>query len=575
VTSQWPFLSITTCGTTLAPADACTITLVYSPLNQAKIGSSPSPFNTDGGALVIESDATSSPDFIDLTGTVTPISVAIPSNNAPLVSYTTSQGSLTFGATAGGNASTPQIVTLTNTGTTTIHIIRLTTTADFNVTGSCPSIVPGASCPLSITFAPQASSSQTSSTISSALEIVSDSSSSLDFISLFGTTTPPTLVLTPVSLDFGQVLVGTSATLPIMVTNGSSNPATFSGITASGDYTVVGNCPAAGAQLPPAASCTLQTTFTPSLAGSRAGTISIATSLTTLPLVATLAGTGAQSHLVTTPFSLAFANTAVETSASLTLSLANTGTAPVNQVAFNITGNYAITKPCSATSLGAGASCAITITFTPAAAGVRSGSLTITSSDPSSPLVIPLTGTGTPAAAVSLTVDGGSSSSVTVKSGRPANYNLAVIALNGYTGTVVLNCTPIHPGQYATCSLLPSSITLNNGSPQSSVATINTVTSVSTTARGRPLNPSTIVFCMLPIGLFFLRRTRGVLIAIFATATLFLTGCGSGGNLTVNNGDPNLRYTPPGTYQYQVTASSTTGVQLSETVSLNLTVTAQ
>jgi hypothetical protein len=43
----------------------------------------------------------------------------------------------------------------------------------------------------------------------------------------------------------------------------------------------------------------------------------------------------------------------------------------------------------------------------------------------------------------------------------------------------------------------------------------------------------------------------------------------------VNNGDPNLRYTPPGTYQYQVTASSTTGVQLSETVSLNLTVTAQ
>jgi hypothetical protein len=124
VTSQWPFLSITTCGTTLAPADACTITLVYSPLNQAKIGSSPSPFNTDGGALVIESDATSSPDFIDLTGTVTPISVAIPSNNAPLVSYTTSQGSLTFGATAGGNASTPQIVTLTNTGTTTLARVR-------------------------------------------------------------------------------------------------------------------------------------------------------------------------------------------------------------------------------------------------------------------------------------------------------------------------------------------------------------------------------------------------------------------------------------------------------------------
>jgi trimeric autotransporter adhesin len=76
--------------------------------------------------------------------------------------------------------------------------------------------------------------------------------------------------------------------------------------------------------------------------------------------------------------------------------------------------------------------------------------------------------------------------------------------------------------------------------------------------------------------LLFLRRTRGLLaIAIFATTTLFLAGCGSGGSLTVNNGDPNLRYTPPGTYQYQVTASSTAGVQLSQTVTLNLTVTAQ
>jgi hypothetical protein len=82
--------------------------------------------------------------------------------------------------------------------------------------------------------------------------------------------------------------------------------------------------------------------------------------------------------------------------------------------------------------------------------------------------------------------------------------------------------------------------------------------------------------CLVPLGLLFLRRTRGLLaIAIFSTTTLFLNGCGSGGNLTVNNGDPNLRYTPPGTYQYQATASSTAGVQLSQTVTLNLTVTAQ
>jgi hypothetical protein len=40
------------------------------------------------------------------------------------------------------------------------------------------------------------------------------------------------------------------------------------------------------------------------------------------------------------------------------------------------------------------------------------------------------------------------------------------------------------------------------------------------------------------------------------------------------NADPSLRHTPPETYQYQVTASSTSGVQLSQIVTLNLTVTA-
>lgn len=43
----------------------------------------------------------------------------------------------------------------------------------------------------------------------------------------------------------------------------------------------------------------------------------------------------------------------------------------------------------------------------------------------------------------------------------------------------------------------------------------------------------------------------------------------------VKNADPSLRYTPPEIYQYQVTASSTSGVQLSQIVTLNLTVTAR
>src|SRR5206468_5243211 len=97
-----------------------------------------------------------------------------------------------------------------------------------------------------------------------ALEISSDSSTSLEFISLFGTATPSTLVLSPVSLDFGQVLVGTSATLPIRVTNGSPTAALLYSLTATDDYAVTSDCPVGTSQLAASAACTLEVTFQPS-----------------------------------------------------------------------------------------------------------------------------------------------------------------------------------------------------------------------------------------------------------------------------------------------------------------------
>jgi len=65
-----------------------------------------------------------------------------------------------------------------------------------------------------------------------------------------------------------------------------------------------------------------------------------------------------------------------------------------------------------------------------------------------------------------------------------------------------------------------------------------------------------------------LHRTAFLWIALFSAATLVLLGCGSGG-------DPSIRYTPPGTYQYQVTASSTNGVQITQSVTLSITVTGE
>jgi len=87
------------------------------------------------------------------------------------------------------------------------------------------------------------------------------------------------------------------------------------------------------------------------------------------------------------------------------------------------------------------------------------------------------------------------------------------------------------------------------------------------------------VLCLLTPALFFFWRRpttrRCTVWTTFLTAVALATllsasGCGGGGG-----GDPTLRYTTPGTYQYRITASSTSGTQITQSVTLNLTVQAR
>jgi phospholipase C len=72
----------------------------------------------------------------------------------------------------------------------------------------------------------------------------------------------------------------------------------------------------------------------------------------------------------------------------------NYGTAPMTVSQVSTTGNFAAMNSCPP-SLDAGASCNLGVTFTPTAKGTRTGTLTITDSDASSPQEVALTGTGT------------------------------------------------------------------------------------------------------------------------------------------------------------------------------------
>lgn len=572
VTSNPPFLATSTCGAPLPVGQSCAVTVTYSPVNQVAIGTVSPAVNSDTGSLLIESDAASSPDIVNLAGQGAALAVANPTNAAPLATFALSQGSLSFPQTAVGNLSSPQTITLTNTGTATIHIASAFTTSDFAVQTTCTTVVPGATCTFAVTFTPQSWGLHIA-----ALEIASDSATSLEFVSLLANAGSPALTFSPASLSFGPLVVGTTSTLPIQVTNTSASPVTFTSATASGDYTLAGSCPSSGSALAANSSCTALVTFAPTAPGARNGSATFATSASTNPLTVALTGIGLQSQLVVTPSTLTFGNVVVGVSANISVTLYNVGSAPVTGIAATATGDYAVTSPCQPTSIAIGQSCTIQVTFTPAAQGSRPGVLTIVSSDPSSPLAVPLTGSGAVLQVVgfALTVNGAASASVSVTSGSPASYPLSLAPVGGFTGAVALTCTPVNPAQYATCSLLPSSITLA-GASQGSVATINTITSLGGNAAvARPSHViDTTFFCLLcPClltlwkGRHQLRQRRMLLLALlFSALSLFSLGCGS-------NATFNTLYTPPGVYQYQVTASSTSGTPLTQTVTLNLTVT--
>jgi len=85
-----------------------------------------------------------------------------------------------------------------------------------------------------------------------------------------------------------------------------------------------------------------------------------------------------------------------ETSAAKAVTLTNNGTSTLNISNIATSGDFALatsTKPCGST-LAAGKSCLIKVTFTPTQLGARTGTLTITDNSPSSPQTVALSGTG-------------------------------------------------------------------------------------------------------------------------------------------------------------------------------------
>src|SRR5690242_15544921 len=197
--------------------------------------------------------------------------------------------------------------------------------------------------------------------------------------------------ISPGALGFGTVATGaTSPAQTVTVTNTGSAAAPVTSVTTSGDFSQTNTC---GSSIAAGASCTVSVTFHPSATGSRTGSLTITAS--GIANAVALSGTGVAPGpiLSPNPASLTFGGTVVGGSAAAqTVTVTNTGTTTATVSGVSASGDFSQTNNCA--SLAVGASCTVTVRFTPTASGARTGAVTITSNANNSPTTIALSGNG-------------------------------------------------------------------------------------------------------------------------------------------------------------------------------------
>jgi len=287
-----------------------------------------------------------------------------------------------------GSSSPAQTVTLSNPGAAPLTITDITASGDFTQTNDCGSSLGiGKNCTVSVTFTPT-----TAGPLSGTLTFTDYGSVVPQTLPLLGTGTGAHAEVSPTSLTFGdQIMYTASAPQDVTLTNAGVMTLTISSITASSQFGQTNTC---SSSLAPSASCTISVTFTPNTEGNITGTLTISDNSDLTPQIVNLQGTGTGPVLVLSATSLDFGTQVVgTTSAAQTVTLSNTGVLALTITGISASGDFAQTNNCG-NSLAIGASCTISMTFTPSATGPRSGSVSIKDNAAGSPQTIGLTGVG-------------------------------------------------------------------------------------------------------------------------------------------------------------------------------------
>ena len=302
---------------------------------------------------------------------------------------------LNFGKQTVGIASSPEDVSLKNTGDVDLKISEIQITGadsgDFSQNNNCPSsLPPEKSCTIKVTFTPTTTGSR-----QAAVSITDNAPGSPQVVPLKGIGVLPAVKFAPTSLKFDTQLVHTSSPpQKVTMTNTGEGILTISSITVTGSFTQTNNCPSS---LKPNAFCTINVKFHPTTKGVQNGSVNVADNAPGSPQQVPLTGTGTFVQLL--PANVRFGTQPVGTrSVPRKITLFNKGDSAMNITGISITGtdagDFSETNTCGS-HLASGGHCLIKVTFKPLAKGKRIADVSVYDDGGGSPQDVGLTGTGT------------------------------------------------------------------------------------------------------------------------------------------------------------------------------------
>lgn len=267
------------------------------------------------------------------------------------------------------------------------------------------------------------------------------------------------------TLAFGSVQAGSSKTLSATVTNVGSSSVTVSSVSFSTQYFSLAS-PSLPITVGAGQSVPVSVQFKPNTAGSFSATASITSDASPATNTFALSGTGTADQLALNPASEAFGNVDTGSTASVTVTLTNSGSSAVNVSQASITGTgFKLSGITTPLTLNASQNTTFTVSFAPTTGGSVSGTVTITSDASNPTLTMPLTGTGVAPGALaasptslsfgSVVVGSNSSLSDKLTNSGATSITISQIATTG-TGFSVSGITSpmtLSAGQSATLSV--------------------------------------------------------------------------------------------------------------------------